>query len=72
MPHMTGTDLIRRLRKLRISLPVILISGGGADRSSEGIDCYLQKPYTQQELAEAIRQVIDSDPNEAIDNPGVA
>ena len=70
MPHMTGTDLIRKLRTLRPSLPVILISGGGADRSSEGVDCYLQKPYTQQELAEAIRQVIDTDPSEEIGNPG--
>lgn len=72
MPRMTGTDLIRELRNLNISLPVILISGGGADRSSEEVHCYLQKPYTQQELAEAIRQVIDNEPGAVIDNPGVA
>ncbi len=72
MPYMTGTDLIRKLRKLPTALPVILISGGGADRSSDGVDCYLQKPYTQQELAEAVRQVIDAEPGETIENPGVA
>lgn len=72
MPHMTGTDLIRKLRKLRTSLPVILISGGGADRSSDGVDSYLQKPYTQQELAEAVRQVIDIEPGATIENPGAA
>ena len=58
MPHTTGADLIKELRKDRPGLPVILATGYG--EIPAGLDpmaLRLAKPFDQRDLAEAIRQV---------------
>ncbi|MCA1791271.1 MAG: response regulator [Thioalkalivibrio sp.] len=59
MPTMGGAELIRRIRQTRPDLPVILTSGfadtpeGRSLGSAEGVS-FLAKPFTHQELAQAV------------------
>jgi PAS domain S-box-containing protein len=64
MPHLTGTELMRRLRELRPDLPAIMVSGHTqdlqpADLEALGIRRMLPKPYSLAGLAEAVRAVLD-------------
>ncbi|MCR5868184.1 PAS domain-containing sensor histidine kinase [Aquincola sp. J276] len=63
MPGLTGTSLIRAVRALRQTVPVILVSGylGGTvaiNAEAAGASCVLNKPLSQRELAEALAKVI--------------
>lgn len=66
MPHMTGRELISKLRQVRADVPVILISGfSDAMSTSEeskklGANEYIRKPFSAAILAQAIRRVLDS------------
>ena len=65
MPEMTGLQLARELKKLRPSLPVILLSGYGATVSSEavqaaGIRAFLKKPVAHDRLPLTVRSVLDA------------
>jgi CheY-like chemotaxis protein len=59
MPSMNGADLIKRMRKMECSTPVILISGFvdalGLDESSTGADVVIQK--SAHEVAHMVRSV---------------
>ena len=61
MPKMTGDRLAEKLALLRPDLPVLLCSGYvkhiGTHPHLAG---YIQKPLTQQELAQAVRGVLDN------------
>jgi CheY-like chemotaxis protein len=64
MPHLTGIDLAGRLLKVRGDIPVILCTGYSEVISSEtakdaGVKEFLIKPLTKQEMAGAIRRVLD-------------
>jgi PAS domain S-box-containing protein len=69
MPHMTGKILFAELKVLRPSLRFILSSGFG-DGSSEktalsvGMDAFLLKPVSAEQLAACIRRVLDHPPGE--------
>jgi two-component system, LuxR family, response regulator FixJ len=61
MPGMKGWDLLQHLRTAGIALPVILITAYNDaqthDRAMQaGIVAYLQKPFDDQTLLEALRQ----------------
>jgi PAS domain S-box-containing protein len=65
MPHMTGLTLARELLKIREDIPIILCTGHSDGISSDvakahGIGSFLMKPVARQELAEAIRSVLDT------------
>jgi CheY-like chemotaxis protein len=65
MPHMTGEELALALRRLRSDIPIILCTGFShimqAERAQElGIDAFLMKPFTMQDLARVIQQVLAS------------
>jgi signal transduction histidine kinase len=65
MPHMTGEELALELRRLRSDIPIILCTGFShimqAERAQElGIDAFLMKPFTMQDLARVIQQVLAS------------
>jgi len=65
MPHMTGYDLTKRLLARRPDLPVILSSGYSETMTTEkakaaGIKKFVFKPVSKQELAQTIREVLDS------------
>ncbi len=64
MPHMTGDELIARVREVRPDLPVILCTGYSARVSEEaaaelGINQFMMKPVGFVDLAQALRRVLD-------------
>jgi len=61
MPHMTGSELARRLRRRRNTLKLLCVSGfpGGADPEPR-MD-FLCKPFSRDELLGKIREVLDRD-----------
>jgi PAS domain S-box-containing protein len=63
MPDLIGTQLAREIRRIRPSIPIILMSGwGGAQlvkRAAElGVDEVLRKPLHRRELAESLSRVL--------------
>ena len=60
MPHMDGMTVFRELRAIEPRARVILSSGySSEDLMAEGLDGFIQKPYTAQELAQKIAQVLE-------------
>jgi two-component system, cell cycle sensor histidine kinase and response regulator CckA len=64
MPHMAGSVLSSELLKARSDIPIILYTGHSETLSREkaqglGIREFLIKPLNKQELAEAVRKVLD-------------
>ena len=64
MPHFTGLDFARELSALSSATPVILMTGFSkkvdACKAMElGIHGFLTKPVTMEELAAAVRSVLD-------------
>jgi CheY-like chemotaxis protein len=64
MHSMTGMQLAKELLKLRPDIPIILCSGHSDKDSQEktkevGIRQFLAKPLAKQDLAEAVRKVLD-------------
>jgi len=61
MPGMKGDQVALHLKKIRPDLPVILCSGFNdsfeEDHLPEGVDSFLQKPYTRDELIREITRV---------------
>jgi CheY-like chemotaxis protein len=65
MPLMTGSELSKELRKIRADIPIIISTGYDQLTALEkavgaDIDAYLIKPFVTKEIAETIRQVLDS------------
>jgi CheY-like chemotaxis protein len=66
MPEEDGLELIGQLRKYRPKVPIIAISGGGNARDTSslraaallGADEVLEKPFSPDDLAAAIRRVL--------------
>jgi CheY-like chemotaxis protein len=64
MPQMAGVQLAKELLRIREDIPVILCTGHSDNISSEssreiGVKEFLSKPVSKQELAEAVRRVLD-------------
>jgi len=63
MPHMDGTALVRAIRSLRPTIPIIATTGLKNDLkidSELGISKILDKPHTAEELLHAIRETLDA------------
>jgi PAS domain S-box-containing protein len=65
MPDLIGTELAHEIRRLRPSLPIILMSGyGGAqltNRATEiGVNEVLRKPLHRRDLAESLARALGS------------
>jgi chemosensory pili system protein ChpA (sensor histidine kinase/response regulator) len=65
MPQLNGLDLARRLRAEAAtqSLPIVMITSRSTDkhrRAAEeaGIDLYLTKPYTDEQLLGHLRRLL--------------
>jgi phosphate/phosphite/phosphonate ABC transporter binding protein len=64
MPNLTGTELAEQCRRIRPGFPVILCTGYSEGISEEGarergIGALLMKPVAAEDLATAIRKVLD-------------
>src|SRR4051812_33683865 len=53
MPHLSGTELVERLKKEQPDLKVLLISGQVEDSPVVGVEL-LRKPFTAQALQSAV------------------
>jgi signal transduction histidine kinase/ActR/RegA family two-component response regulator len=67
MPRMDGAETLRRLRKLSPGLPVVIVSGFGADKDLEtirsiGVQGVVEKPFTVAELSEAVARALERTP----------
>ena len=64
MPQMAGAQLAKELLNIRRDIPIILCTGHSDNISPEssreiGVKEFLTKPVSKQELAEAVRRVLD-------------
>lgn len=63
LPEMTGLDVLELLAEDPLSVPVILMTGAGSEKSAIdafrlGIKDYLIKPFTTREVIETIERVL--------------
>jgi two-component system cell cycle sensor histidine kinase/response regulator CckA len=62
MPVMDGPTMVREARKSRPELPILFMSGYAEEQLRKSIDienvAFLPKPFSVQELAEAVRKVL--------------
>jgi two-component system response regulator FixJ len=64
MPDISGIDLLRRLRELKLSIPVIVITGHGdvqlaVEAMKIGAADFIEKPFDDDVLLAAIRSALD-------------
>jgi YesN/AraC family two-component response regulator len=64
MPAMTGKMLVEELRHIRSDIPIILCTGfshliNDEQAQALGVDAFMMKPVTTQELAATIKRVLD-------------
>jgi two-component system, LuxR family, response regulator FixJ len=65
MPDMSGIDLLRRLKELKIEAPVIVITGHGdvplaVEAMKIGAADFLEKPFDDEALLASVRSALDS------------
>jgi len=61
MPVMTGVDLARRMRTLKPSIPVCLVTGNSEELDPSEMECFagvLEKPFEPVELANLLTAVL--------------
>ena len=66
MPGLSGIDLLRRLKELKIHVPVIVITGHGdvplaVEAMKVGAADFLEKPFDDDHLLAAVRTALDRD-----------
>jgi DNA-binding NtrC family response regulator len=64
MPHVSGLSLVRHVRENLKDTEVMIITGfatveGAVEAVKAGAENYLAKPFTEEELAFAVRQALD-------------
>jgi PAS domain S-box-containing protein len=65
MPDLVGTDLAQAIRRLRPTIPIILMTGYGgpqlANRAADiGVNEVLRKPLHRRDLAESLARVLEA------------
>jgi two-component system, LuxR family, response regulator FixJ len=70
MPGMTGIELLRRLRELKIEVPVIVITGHGdvplaVEAMKIGASDFLEKPFDDEMLLASVRAALKRQDGEA-------
>lgn len=63
MPGLSGSSLIREVRRIRQSVPTLLVSGYVASLAASagadiGADAVLQKPLSARDLATSLARVL--------------
>ena len=70
MPEMSGLDLLRRLREMKIEVPVIVITGHGdvplaVEAMKYGAMDFLEKPFDDEVLVASVRSALKRQQGEA-------
>ena len=65
MPDLTGTELVREIRRLRPDMPAVLMSGHGGTQLAEGaaaigVNELLRKPLQARDLAESLARALSN------------
>jgi two-component system, cell cycle sensor histidine kinase and response regulator CckA len=61
MPHMSGRELKERLTKVRPGIKSLFMSGYATDVLASALEedtCFIQKPFSPEELAGRVREVL--------------
>jgi len=66
MPNMTGIELVEKLRSEQITVPVIMATGYLPTREFDRkpwlkINATLQRPFSNDELLETVKKVLETD-----------
>lgn len=72
IPKMTGTELTEQIFAIRPDMPIILCTGHSElineEKAEElGIKKFLKKPFRENDLAVAVREIMDADKQQPID-----
>lgn len=72
MPYMTGKQLVKALQDIRPDVPIIMCTGYSEKISSEkaqmmGIQAFLRKPLSYNDLTKNVRKAIDQQKSDAAD-----
>lgn len=64
MPEITGIDLLKKLKDLKVDVPVILVTGHGdvplaVEAMKIGAADFLEKPFDDEALLAAVRSALD-------------
>jgi two-component system response regulator FixJ len=70
MPEINGIELLRRLRELKVMLPVIVVTGHGdvplaVEAMKFGASDFLEKPFDDEVLLAAVRSALDRQDSDA-------
>jgi DNA-binding NtrC family response regulator len=67
MPEISGTEVLRRIREMGVSTPVVMITAFGTVKNA--VDCtqlgavaYLQKPFTENKIKQVLEEVFHFKP----------
>ena len=74
MPQMSGIDLLRQLQRTAARLPVIVVTGHGdvqlaVEAMKAGAADFLEKPFDDERVLEAVRTALDNGRGEAVRTP---
>lgn len=63
MPELSGTEVLRRMRQMGISIPVVMITAFGTVKNAVectqlGAVAYLQKPFTENKIKQVLGEVL--------------
>ena len=70
MPEISGIDLLRRVKELRVDIPVIVITGHGdislaVDAMKLGAVDFLEKPFDDDQLLAALKSALSQGADQA-------
>jgi two-component system response regulator FixJ len=70
MPDVTGIDLLRKVKEMKIDLPVIVITGHGdislaVEAMKIGAVDFLEKPFDDDQLLASVRSALDKEADAA-------
>jgi two-component system OmpR family response regulator len=74
MPELSGTEVLRRMRQMGVSTPVVMITAFGTVKNAVectqlGAVAYLQKPFTENKIKQLLEEVLHYKPKRSnLDN----